>query len=525
MKLRVNTDGKIRISEYYFQTLCMIFWPGAKFGAKADALDAESDADSPGVSFDIRADADGVVARATISDRTRLSSMERRVDFDGGNTPEMTAKLAAGSAMLAAGADFMHYSPSWGIMVGVRPAKVASEYLRRGFSAAKTRAALRAEYSLFPKKAALVTEIAQLEARIAKPYYSGYCSVYISIPFCPSRCAYCSFVAYTSRKLTALIPAYVDALCREIELRFKLINELGLKVAAVYIGGGTPTILTEEQLRRVLECVAANTDVSALAEYTLEAGRPDTITPEKLHIAKKLGVTRVSVNTQTINDEVLKSIGRAHTAEDFYRAFDMAVKSGIDCINTDLIAGLPGENFLSFSKSLDKVIEMRPENLTVHTFTVKKSADILKHGASVYSRVNKDAGKSVDYSQIRAKETGYRPYYVYRQKNTVGNYENVGFAMEGYEGLYNIFMMEEIHSVISAGAGAVNRLVMPRDCTGGQEDTEAPKIRRIFTPKYPYEYLQESDAEARDAQMLEVNEKIKSFYAGDSGNGDAFEIK
>ncbi len=521
MKLTVISDGKIRVSEYYFQTLCMIFWPGAKFGA-----DSEADEDSPGVTFVITSDGGGVDARATIADKTRLSSMQRRVEFDGIYTHEMTVKLAAGAAMLAAGEDFMHYSPSWGIMTGVRPAKVASDYFRRGFSAAKTRAALRSDYFLYPKKAALVTEIAQLEAKIAQPYYSGYCSVYISIPFCPSRCAYCSFVAYTSRKLLALIPAYVDVLCREIELRFRLIGELGLKVASVYIGGGTPTILNEEQLRRVLETISSCTDVSALAEYTLEAGRPDTITPEKLLIAKRLGVTRVSVNTQTINDEVLASIGRAHTAEDFYRAYDMAVNSGINCINTDLIAGLPGENFLSFSKSLDRVIEMRPENLTVHTFTVKKAADILKHGASVYSRVNKDAGKSVDYSQIRAKEKGYRPYYVYRQKNTVGNYENVGFALNGFEGLYNIFMMEEIHSVISAGAGAVNRLVLPRDCTGGYDgDGGAPKIRRIFTPKYPYEYLQNTDTDEREREMLAVNEKIREFYADGADGGNGFEIK
>ena len=513
MKLTVETDGKINISEYYFQMLTMIFWPGAKFGAGE-----ESDEDSPSVRFVIRTDAAGVSARATIADRTKMASVERRAEFDGTHSPAMTVKLAAGAAMLAAGGDFMHYSPSWGIMIGVRPAKVASDYLRRGFSAAKTRGALRQDYFLYPKKAALVTEIAQLEARIAQPYYSGYCSVYISIPFCPSRCAYCSFVSYTSNKLLALIPDYVDALCREIDLRFALVRELGLKVASVYIGGGTPTMLTEEQLTRVLSRVAAGTDVSALAEYTLEAGRPDTITQEKLRIAKRMGVTRISVNTQTINDEVLRSIGRSHTADDFYHAFELAVNSGIDCINTDLIAGLPGENFVSFSKSFDRVMEMRPENITVHTFTVKKAADILKHGASVYSRVNKDAGKSVDYSQIRAKEQGYRPYYVYRQKNTVGNYENVGFALDGYEGLYNIFMMEEIHSVISAGAGAVNRLVLPRDCAGNHGDDEkegAVKIKRIFNPKYPYEYLKESSPEARDAVILADNAKIRKFYEGE----------
>ena len=233
-------------------------------------------------------------------------------------------------------------------------------------------------------------------------------------------------------------------------------------------------------------------------------------------------MTRISVNTQTINDEVLRSIGREHTSEDFYRAFEMALNSGIDCINTDLIAGLPGEDFLSFSKSFNRVLELHPENITVHTFSVKKAADILKHGASVYSRVNKDAGKSVDYSQIKARDMGYRPYYVYRQKNTVGNYENVGFALNGYEGLYNNFMMEEIHTVIAAGAGAITRLVSPGDAQSTSQSKNKKsdgneRIKRIFNPKYPYEYLEGNKREGIDrAALVEAdNKKIREFYGAE----------
>ncbi len=504
MKLLIESDNKIALNQYYFQTLCMIFWPGVKFSSDKE------DEDCPDVTFRIRTTDEGVYVRVTIAEKQRMASVERFVAFSEENSDVMTAKLAAGAAILAAGAEFMHYSPSWGVMTGVRPAKVASDYLRRGYTASKTKAALRQNYYLFPKKAALVTEIAQLESKLAKPYYNGWCSVYISIPFCPSRCAYCSFVSYTSKKLLSLIPAYVDALCNEIDMRFRLIKELGLKVASVYIGGGTPTILSEKQLERVLTHIGKGVDVDTLAEFTLEAGRPDTITQEKLHIAKRLGVTRISVNTQTINDTVLESIGRAHTADDFYRAFELAVNSDIDCINTDLIAGLPGENFVSFSQSFDRVLELHPENITVHTFSVKKASEILKHGASVYARVNKDAGKSVDYSQIKAKASGYRPYYLYRQKNTVGNYENVGFALNGYEGLYNIFMMEEIHTVFAAGAGAVTRLVSPPKI--GEENEYSPVIERIFNPKYPYEYLEETDMEKRNAAILEDHGKIMEFY-------------
>lgn len=505
MKLTIENDGRIQLNEYYFQTLCMIFWPGVKFGA-----DSEND-DAPSVKFKISADDEGVRVRVTIAERSRMSSIERYTKFSEEKSEMMTAKLTAGNAILAAGAEFMHYSPSWGVMTGVRPAKVASDYLRRGFSASKTKAALRQDYSLFPKKAALVTEIAQLEAKLAERFFNGYCSVYISIPFCPSRCAYCSFVSYTSPKLLSLIPVYVEMLCDEIDQRFRLIKELGLKVASVYIGGGTPTILTVEQLEKILTHIGNGCDVGALAEFTLEAGRPDTITQEKLRVAKRLGVTRISVNTQTINDKVLESIGRAHTADDFYRSFELAVNSDINCINTDLIAGLPGENFISFSQSFDKVLELHPENITVHTFSVKKAADILKHGASVYARVNKDAGKSVDYSQIKAKSSGYRPYYVYRQKNTVGNYENVGFSLDGYEGLYNIFMMEEIHTVFAAGAGAVTRLVSPP--RPGEENSYSPVIKRIFNPKYPYEYLEEKDIVKRAAAIEADHEQIREFYA------------
>lgn len=505
MKLTLETNGNVEINLYYLQTLCMIFWPGVKFGAAHEA-----DEDEPSVKFVISERDGGIDARVTITDRAKMTSVLRHVNFSDEHTPTSTAKMAAGNAMLDAGQQYMHYAPSWGIMTGVRPSKVASDYLHRGYSPAKTRAALRTEYSLYPKKAALVTDIALLEDKIASPYFKGWCSLYISIPFCPSRCIYCSFVSYTSKKLLSLIPLYVEILSSEIKEKIELIKRLGLKIATVYIGGGTPTILTEEQLSQVLHAVYDNYDVSTLLEYTLEAGRPDTITGEKLRIAKRLGVTRVSVNTQTINDRVLESIGRNHTAEDFYRAFETAVNSGIYCINTDLIAGLPGESFVSFSKSFDKVIEMHPENITVHTFSVKKAAEILRHGSSVYSRVNKDAGKSVDYSQIGAKSSGYRPYYIYRQKNTVGNYENVGFSLDGYEGLYNIFMMEEIHSVFAAGAGAVTRLVSERE--NGADMTVPVRIERLFNPKYPYEYLKETDPDKRAELAKKDERRILEFY-------------
>jgi oxygen-independent coproporphyrinogen-3 oxidase len=263
-----------------------------------------------------------------------------------------------------------------------------------------------------------------------------------------------------------------------------------LNLKTVYIGGGTPTILDPDQLRMLLSCIARNTDISKLEEFTLEAGRPDTITAEKLKIATEYGVDRVSVNPQILSDEVLSGIGRMHTVDEFYRAYDLARNAGIKTINTDLIAGLPGDTFKIFSGSFDKLLELAPENITVHTFCVKKSAE-LRWVGDIYSIRGGDTGKCVDYSQIKCARAGYLPYYMYRQKNSMGNYENVGFSLPGHEGLYNIYMMEEIHSIFAAGAGAVGKLV---DNTGNCCNKR--EIERLFHQKYPYEYLKEDKNEA-----------------------------
>ena len=216
-----------------------------------------------------------------------------------------------------------------------------------------------------------------------------------------------------------------------------------------------------------------------------------------MRIAKEYGVTRVCVNPQTLCDEVLRGVGRCHSCEDFYRAYDIARRAGIDCINTDLIVGLPGDNFATFSETFDKILRLNPENITVHTFCVKRAAEILREGNRVYNLRGGDAGKCIDYSQIRAAEAGYLPYYMYRQKNMVGNYENVGFAREGAECLYNIYMMEEVHSIFAAGAGAVTKLVEYSPVATGKKSY----IRRLFNPKYPYEYL-ESDGGAEQARQI-----------------------
>ena len=474
------------INRYYVQTLCMIFFPGAKFGENE-----EEGEDVPSLYLRTCKDDTHITAYAEISLGDRKCVAEKKAELTSARTEERTLKIAVGDAVLAAAGELVGYRPAWGMLIGVRPSKVATEMLNSGMSKTRVKRTLSTDYLVIPKKASLAVDVALNEKRISGDVGPKDCSVYISIPFCPSRCSYCSFVSYTSKRLLDLIPQYLERLLLDIEVNFRVIAELGLKVKTVYIGGGTPTILDETQLKRLLSHIAECTDVSALSEYTLESGRPDTITAEKLAIAHQYGVTRVSVNPQTLCDELLYGIGRNHTVEEFYKAYDFAKSSGIRTVNVDLIAGLPGDNFKNFSASYENILKLRPENITVHTFCVKKAADVLRRNSKVYSVTGGDAGKCVDYSQIKALQNGYLPYYMYRQKNTVGNYENVGFSLEGHEGLYNIYMMEELHSIFAAGAGAVTKLV---DNTGNTANGKS--IERLFNQKYPYEYLSEDRSEA-----------------------------
>ncbi len=469
------------INKYYVQTLGMIFFPGAHFSESEELADGE-----PSLFVKTTEEETGIRAFVYVTVDEKSESAEHFVAYNPDRTKERVIKLAIGGAILIAFEALLSYRPAWGMMMGVRPAKIASEMLDMGYSKTRVKKILSSDYFVIPKKAALATSIALTERSIiAKPSPKD-CSVYIAIPFCPSRCAYCSFVSYTSKKLLSLIPEYLEKLKEDIRFNFETINMLGLNVKTVYIGGGTPTILSEEQLEDLLAFISRQTDIDALEEFTLEAGRPDTITYEKFAIAKKYGVTRVSVNPQSLCDKLLESVGRNHTGEEFFKAFEAARRAEIKTVNVDLIAGLPGDDFKTFAYTYEEVLKLCPENITVHTFCVKKSSDLLKRDSNVYSLRGGSVGKCVDYSQIRADQSGYIPYYMYRQKNTVGNYENVGFSLKGHEGYYNIYMMEEVHSIFAAGAGAVGKLV---DNT--VENCNKRDIERLFHQKYPYEYLRE----------------------------------
>ncbi len=492
--MKLITSGEV--NPYYIQTLCLIFFPGAKF-----AEDEEITNETPVVTVDAQNSDEGVQAKVSIRIGDHVTFGEAFVPHPTKKATVSVPKVAVGKAFSAAAEEFFGYIPSWGILTGIRPSKISGQIYREGHTPAQVRKILRDEYMLNPKKAALLTEITLNEARLVDSIDRQSCSLYISIPFCPTRCAYCSFVSFATKRLLSMIPEYLERLVSDLDLVLRLIKEQGLKLRTVYIGGGTPTTLTAAQLEMIFDKIEEYVDTATLDEFTLEAGRPDTITMDKLTVAKDHGVSRISINAQTMNDEVLKAIGRCHSEADFVNAFEMARQVGIKCINTDLIAGLPGEGYRSFSKSVDKVIKLRPENLTVHTFCVKKAASIAR-SAEAYSQSIGDARKSVDYSQLKAKGAGYIPYYIYRQKNTVGNLENVGFSQPGFEGLYNVYIMEELQHIFAVGAGAVTKLV----------DRSVPKIERIFMPKYPFEYLREDhrlDFEKQYAQ--DVREFFRKY--------------
>lgn len=505
MILKINGN----INKYYVQTLCMVFFPGATFGETEQPGEGV-----PEVSVDVYNDEDGkgVTAYVSIKLNDKLCEATSSVSLDEEITFATHEAIAVGRAVFAAGKELLGHTPPWGILTGVRPAKVASGLLRSGKGVLRAKKILRDEYFLNPQKAALAVSVASAEYKMMKRMPQNTCSLYISIPFCPSRCAYCSFVSYTTKRLLSMIDDYLEAMLIELDDTFDTINKLGMRVTTIYIGGGTPTTLSASQLERLMSKINENVDTSTLLEFTLEAGRPDTITREKFEVAKSYGVTRVSVNPQTLNDDILKEIGRHHTVDDFFRAFSLAKEIGFRDINVDLIAGLPGDDFKNFSETVDKIIELAPTNITVHTFCVKKASDALRNNSSVYSLTGGDAAKSVSYSQLKTKFAGYKPYYMYRQKNTVGNLENVGFSIEGHEGLYNVYMMEEFQTIFAVGAGAVTKLVKFENGINSEAI-----IMRLFRPKYPYEYLREAELAGESGQCIREENKKKIF--------DFFEIK
>ena len=391
--------------------------------------------------------------------------------------------------------DFTGLTQPWGILTGVRPVKL----LRRlAEESSEEQAVKKFEKDFFVsnEKIALSRETEHNERKILELSKPESFSLYVGIPFCPSRCSYCSFVMASIERAEKLIEPYTKLLCEEIKRTAEIANKLGLRLETVYFGGGTPTTLSAEQLDTVLRTVNKSFDMSTCREFTVEAGRPDTIDIAKLFALKENKVDRISINPQTVNDEVLKTIGRKHTAQQFFDAFELARKCGFDNINTDLIAGLPTDTPESFKNSLDSIVRLNAECSTVHTLCMKRASRLTTEGVTLDLQQARDAREMLAYTQNILGQNEYIPYYMYRQSRMVGNLENVGWSKKGFESLYNVYVMDETHTILACGSGGVTKL----------KRNNPDYLERIFNFKYPYEYIDRFD------ELIQRKSGIMQFY-------------
>lgn len=391
--------------------------------------------------------------------------------------------------------DFTGLTQPWGILTGVRPVKL----LRRLAEESNEEQAVKKfenDFFVSNEKIALSRETEHNERKILELSKPESFSLYVGIPFCPSRCSYCSFVMASIERAEKLIEPYTKLLCEEIKRTAEIANKLGLRLETVYFGGGTPTTLSAEQLDTVLGTVNNSFDMSTCREFTVEAGRPDTIDIAKLFALKENKVDRISINPQTVNDEVLKTIGRKHTAQQFFDAFELARKCGFDNINTDLIAGLPTDTPESFKNSLDSIVRLNAECITVHTLCMKRASRLTTEGVTLDLQQARDAREMLAYTQNILGQNEYIPYYMYRQSRMVGNLENVGWSKKGFESLYNVYVMDETHTILACGSGGVTKL----------KRNNPDYLERIFNFKYPYEYIDRFD------ELIQRKSGIMQFY-------------
>ena len=367
----------------------------------------------------------------------------------------------------------------WGISTGIRPAKTARMMLDENKSDKEILSYMENEFLVTQKKAQLSLDVAKKEKVLLEKRAQNTVSLYIGIPFCPTRCAYCSFISQAMAHNQKFVEPYVEALIKEIEHTAVMAEDLGYSVETIYFGGGTPTTLSPQNLEKLIKRVKECFDISTLSEFTVEAGRPDTFTDEMLSVLDANGVNRISINPQTMNEETLREIGRRHSVEDTIRAFEMAKKYPSLSINADIIAGLPGEDTKAFRKTVKEVCALSPDAVTVHTMYLKRAARLI--GDFEKLRFASNTAEMVDFSHDFLKKEGFSPYYLYKQKNTLGNLENTGFSREGHESLYNIYIMEEIQTILALGGGASTKMV------------RGDRIERIFNPKEAADYINRID--------------------------------
>lgn len=424
-------------------------------------------------------------AKITLDGKTATAA--RRIPLTKADV-RLTRRILQQSYYLAA-VQLLPEAPPWGALSGVRPTKLATKVLLEGGREQDADRMLRDVYFVTPERRRLCLDASRHTLEAARLLAPDDLSLYIGIPFCPTRCAYCSFVSESVERFGEFLPPFLDCLIREIEYTGALLKRSGWHIRSLYIGGGTPTTLSTPQMTRLLDAIGTHFDLSRSLEFTVEGGRPDTLDLAKLRAIRAGGATRISINPQTMSDSVLRAIGRRHTAAETVEAFQMAREAGFDDINMDLIAGLPGDTPASFSETVRQVLALEPSNVTVHTLALKKGADLFQRRVTLPTR--EDVAQMLDASGRQLRAAAFEPYYLYRQKYMSGSFENVGWCRAGYTGYYNIYMMEELHSILSLGGGGMNKINLP-----------AGALERFHNPKYPQDYIQRIDTVLRQKDEI-----------------------
>ena len=424
-------------------------------------------------------------AKITLDGRTAKASRRIRLIEES----VRTRRRALQQSYYLAAVQLLEQTPPWGALAGVRPTKISTKHLLEGGTVKSAKKLLEDVYYVTKDRQNLALDCSVSTVRAAELLEPTDVSLYVGIPFCPTRCAYCSFVSRSIGKRTELMDPYLQALEREIRETGRLLEASGRKVRSVYIGGGTPTTLSDWQMARLLDSLHQSFDLSRCLEFTVEGGRPDTLDAEKLRTIAAHGADRMSINPQSMIDSVLRASGRPHRAADVLRSYEQAVDAGFKAINMDLIAGLPTDTVAGFCQSLDQVAALNPANITVHTLALKKGADLFERRVELPSA--QQVTDMVAYANDTLRHLGYKPYYLYRQKYMSGSFENVGWSRDGLDCLYNIYMMEEVHTILSLGGGGMNKVNFPDG-----------SLKRFHNPKFPEQYIEMIDDVCRQKEEM-----------------------
>ena len=455
----------------------------------------EEESNRPRVSLTVEGQAGTAVTELSVEGRTARGRAQAALSgAEDEYQRERLLQRAVKLSFFEAARALTGVTPAWGALTGIRPAKLAAGLLEEGKSEEEADRILRDVYFVSDSRRKLCLPCAKAGLEAKQGLKKNEISLYVGIPFCPTRCAYCSFVSNSVEKSFHLVEPYLQALLAEADSAAAMVKDLGLKVRSFYMGGGTPTTLTAEQMDRLLSRLREGFDLADAVELTVEAGRPDTITAEKLTVLRKNGVDRISVNPQSMDDRVLAAIGRRHSGDDIRKAMELVNAAGFPHVNMDLIAGLPEDTPESFRRTLDEVVAFGTDNITIHTLSLKKGSRITLEGTRIPTE--EEVAAMLDYAAPALGGAGFAPYYLYRQKYMSGSFENVGWCRPGGTGWYNIYIMEELHTILSLGAGGSTKMV----------DQPRNRIERVFNLKFPQEYIQ------RPEKIAANQAAFRAFY-------------